>query len=92
MSTCTRVVLMCHLLLYAGYYALITRSYQAAPNCSWKEGGRPHLEKARNWRTRRFPWRGSLSSRCGSKGSGSVGSRTSAASPRWSTMLGKPAE
>ncbi len=53
---------------------------------------RPHLVNARNWSTSRLPCRGSVSSRWGSKGTGSVGSRTSATCPLQSTMSGKPAE
>lgn len=69
----------------------------AAPNPDWTvrtvtQCDRAHLENARNWKTSRLPCRGSVSSRWGSKGTGSVGSRTSATSPLWSTMSGKPAE
>ncbi|TNN52497.1 hypothetical protein EYF80_037264 [Liparis tanakae] len=52
----------------------------------------PHLVNARNWNTSRSPRRGAASSRRGSKVTGSVGSRTSAACPSPSRMSGKPAE
>lgn len=53
---------------------------------------RPHLVKAKNWNTSRLSCRKSVSSYWGSKGTGSVGSRTSATWPLESTMGGNPAE
>lgn len=46
----------------------------------------PHLVNAKNWNTSRLSWRRSVSSHCGSKGTGSVGSRTSATCPLESMM------